>query len=161
MPYRALCVHLERGCEKRGFRVVEYSVQSNHVHLIVEGSDRERIARGMQGLCVRIARGMNRLWGRKGAVFAERYHDVVLRTPRQVRAALLYVLQNCRKHGVRFARSDPYSSGPWFGGWLAEDDRSPGLPRRKPAARAATWLLTRGWRRWGRLGWHESPRGAG
>ncbi len=123
-PYRVLCRSLGRGCEKVGFRVVEYSVQTNHVHLVVEGADRSCIARGMQGLCVRIARGLNRLWGRRGSVFADRYHDVVLRTPRQVRHALLYVLQNCRRHGVSFAGADPYSSGPWFDGWVRAAGRA-------------------------------------
>ncbi len=66
---RVLLRSLSRGCEKVGFRVTEYSVQGNHVHLIVEGSDRDRIARGLQELCVRIARGLNRLWNRKGTVF--------------------------------------------------------------------------------------------
>ncbi len=130
-------------------------MQSNHVHMIVEGSDRVRIARGVQGLCVRIARGLNRLWSRRGTVFAHRYHDVVLRTPRQVRNALLYVLQNGRKHGSRFARTDPFSSGPWFRGWTRKV-ASPG--RTRPTATARTWLLTRGWERHGLLNWSESPR---
>ena len=60
-----------------------------------------RLEVGMQGLAIRIARGLNRLWGRKGKVFADRYHDRVLRTPREVRNALAYVLNNARRHAVR------------------------------------------------------------
>ncbi len=165
-PHHVLCGALAKGCEKVGFRVTEYSIQSNHVHLIVEGSDRDRIARGIQGLCVRIARGLNRLWRRRGSVFADRYHDVVLRTPRQVRHALLYVIQNGRKHGARFARADPFSSGPWFQGWVEPPARLSrsvdswvrlAFPRGVTAA-ARTWLQTRGWLRHGRLSWSEGPR---
>ncbi len=156
-PYRVLFGALASGCEKPGFRVVEYSVQSNHVHLIVEGSDRVRIARGMQGLCVRMARRLNRLWRRRGSVFADRYHDVVLRTPRHVRHALVYVLQNARKHGIRYAGADSRSSAPWFDGWARRLSRRAGLPARPPTASARTWLLTRGWLRHGRLAWNERP----
>ncbi len=159
-PYAVLVRSLARGCERRGFRIVEYSVQSNHVHLLVEGSDRDRIARGIQGLCVRIARGLNRLWGRKGTVFADRYHDRVLRTPREVRNALLYVLQNCRRHGVRVWGVDPCSSAPTFDGWKTAPRRSATTPARPPTALARTWLLTRGWRRHGLLASTETPRGA-
>ncbi len=143
--------------------MVEYSIQTNHVHLIVEGADRDRIARWTGGLCVRMARGLNRVWRRRGSVFADRYHDVVLRTPRQVRNALRYVLQNARKHGVRFAHVDPLSSGRWFRGWLeplpvraARDVAGPD----PPVARAHTWLLTHGWLRHGRLAFAELPSGA-
>ncbi len=160
LPHRVLRKSLARGCEKVGFRVTEYSIQSNHLHLIVEGSDRDRIARGIQGLCVRIARGLNRLWGRRGSVFADRYHDTVLRTPRQVRHALLYVLQNCRKHGIAFAQADPFSSGPWFQGWTEAPDRIARLPAHAPTARASTWLLRLGWRRRGTLDWSERPQTA-
>ncbi len=139
---------------------MEVSVQSNHVHMLVEGADRERVARGMQGLCIRIAKGLNRLWRRGGAVFADRYHDVVLRTPRQVRNALVYVLQNGRKHGARFASVDPCSSGPWFPGWLVAVPEACVPRARPPTAEARTWLLARGWRRYGALAWSKGPRAA-
>lgn len=99
------------------------------------------------------------MWNRKGSVFSDRYHDTVLRTPRQVRNALIYVLQNGRKHGARYARADPYSSGPWFRGWLRPVLRPLRLPPRPPTAEAATWLLTQGWVRGGRIAWFEGPAG--
>lgn len=72
------------GSERFGFRLRQYSVQSDHRHLVVEGKDRRALSRGMQGLLIRIAKGLNRLWGRRGTVFADRYHDRILRTPREV-----------------------------------------------------------------------------
>ncbi|MEM7311270.1 MAG: transposase [Planctomycetota bacterium] len=143
------------GCRKAGFRIVEYSVQTNHIHLIAEGSCRERLARGMQGLGVRIAKRLNRFWKRRGRVFCDRYHDRILRTPSEVRRALVYVLQNARKHGVSLARGalDPCSSARWFCGW-----RSQRPPRSSPLPRARTWLLEEGWRKWGLLSVNEVPR---
>jgi REP element-mobilizing transposase RayT len=43
------------------FRVIEYSVQSNHVHAIVEANDERSLSRGMNGLATRVARGFNRV----------------------------------------------------------------------------------------------------
>ena len=139
-----------------GFRIAHYSVQVDHVHLIVEASDRLHLSRGMQGFQVRLARALNRAWGRKGRVFADRYHDHVLETPTQVRNALRYVLKNGRHHGNETGRGrpDPYSSGESWDGW--SDYRAPQsvasfvLP-------ALTWLLRTGWRRAGPVELEPAP----
>jgi putative transposase len=86
---------------ERHLRLVHFSVQRDHFHLVVEADSQGALARGIQGLSVRIARKLNALMGRRGKVFADRYHAHVLRTPRQVRNALAYVLGNARKHGER------------------------------------------------------------
>jgi REP element-mobilizing transposase RayT len=141
------------------FRVVEYSVQSNHLHLLVEARDELALARGMIGLSVRLARRLNRLWRRRGKLFADRYHARILRTPREVRAALLYVLQNAHKHGAWVARrADVYSSGPEFEGWREKGAVS--AARARLLERPRTWLLSCGWRRQGRIGLLELPKGA-
>jgi REP element-mobilizing transposase RayT len=140
--------------ERFGFRLIHFSLQSNHVHLIAEARDRRALSRGMQALLVRVARALNRLWGRRGAVFADRFHARPLRTPREVRCALLYVLQNARHHGLQVAGIDPYSSGPWFDGWKGRVAASIGNPGAPPA----TWLLRSGWRRHGPIDLEESPR---
>jgi hypothetical protein len=88
-------------------------------------------------------------------VFDDRYHDRILRTPREVRSALVYVLHNAKRHGRNLAvRADAYNSGPWFTGW-----REVRVARsiRRPMARARTWLLDRGWRRHGLVGLAEAP----
>ena len=131
----------------QGFRLVHYSVQSNHLHLMVEASDSTSLARGMQGLLVRMARRLNRLWERRGRVVADRFHSRVLRTPREVRNALRYVLKNHERHGIWFRGTDPYSSGASFDGWrgVAGPKARARLP--DPVVRARTWLLAKGWRR--------------
>ena len=115
--YEALRRAFAAGCERFGFRLCEYSVQGNHLHLITEAKDRSAMSRGMQGLLIRVAKALNKLWRRRGTVFADRYHEVILKTPRQVRHALNYVLNNARKHGVRLRKAlDYFASGPWFKG---------------------------------------------
>jgi len=135
--------------ERLGCRLVHFSVQRDHLHLVVEAADPRSLSRAMQGLAVRIARRVNRMMKRRGKVFADRFHERVLRTPRQVRNALQYVLGNARKHGVqpRGCRFDPCSSAAAFEGWsiAAALDPSPvvSAPR--------TWLLACGWKRAGGL----------
>jgi len=152
--YRALLRAFESGAERNGFRLTQYSVQSNHLHLIVEAPNRETLSRGLQGLLIRVARAVNRAWQRSGSIFSDRYHDRILRSPKEVRNALAYVLNNAKRHGIFEAGVDPFSSGRWFDGWRqAKPSESP------PSilAKARTWLLTLGWRRWGLISLDTVP----
>ncbi len=146
--------------------MVHYSLQGNHVHLMVEARNREALGRGMKAIGARLARAVNRIRKRSGRVFADRYHLHVLKTPREVRAALRYVLLNARKHAERLGKAvklDPASSSRWFDGWRRDalarvvrgEEEGPRLPM--PVARARTWLLKIGWRRHGLLDPAEVP----
>lgn len=158
---RALRVLMEcfrKGRDRFGFRLIHYSIQGNHMHVIVEGDERESVSRGMQGLAVRMAKRLNKLWGRKGKVFADRYWGRILEGPRQVRNALQYLFQNVRKHrgpqrwGSGDARTpDPFTSGAWFDGWEKPAIPLPALPREGPIAEPRTWVLRGGWKRAGGL----------
>ena len=149
------------GCARPGFRLVHYSLQGNHAHLIVEADDRAALARGMTAIGTRLALAVNRTAKRRGRVLADRYHVRLLPTPREVRNALRYVLLNARKHAAgtagKAARAvssllDPASSARWFDGWRP-DARIEKEPCTGPpaVARARTWLLAVGWRRHGLL----------
>jgi hypothetical protein len=160
------------GCERSDFRLVHYSLQGNHAHLVVEARDRDALGRGMMAIGSRLARAVNRVMGRTGGVLAERYHVRLLKTPREVQRALRYVLLNGRRHAARTARKavramhcllDPASSARWFDGWKrsapgAPEPRAPaGLAFSPCVARARTWLLTVGWRRHGLLDPADEP----
>jgi len=129
------------------FRITEFTVQARHIHLIVEAEDRTALGRGMAGFKIRAARAINTALSRRGAVFADRYHAVPLRTPTQTRNAIAYVLTNRRHHVPSAPRLDGCSSGPWFTGWAIPLRRRPAGP--SPCARAATWLGSLGWKRAG------------
>ena len=154
--HRAILRAFEAGSERNGFRLTQYSVQSNHIHLIVEAPNRLALSRGLQGLLIRVARALNRAWRREGSVFSDRYHDRILRTPTEVRNALAYVLNNAKRHGIYEAGVDPFSSGLWFDGWreALPSASTPGI-----LAKAQSWLLTRGWRRWGLISLDTVPSG--
>ena len=97
------------GANRFGFRLVHYSVQGNHLHLLVEAKNERALSRGMNGLGVRVAKGLNRVMRRHGNVLADRYHAHILRSPTEARRARTYLLQNARQHYGRSA-PDPYAS---------------------------------------------------
>lgn len=136
-----------------GVRILHFSVQTNHLHLICEAEGEQALSRGMKGLGVRIARRLNRFLGRAGRVIADRYFARALRTPREVRHALQYVLLNARRHGIHHSDIDPCSSGVWFDGWDVPVAARPAW-RISPLPGPRTWLLCVGWRRDGPI-----PRG--
>jgi len=159
--YRVIRCALAAACQRQGFRICHFSLQRNHLHLIAEADSPAQLHRGMTGLLVRIARGLNRLRGRTGQVFPDRYHHAVKRTPTDVRNALRYVLANSRRHAHpvqdrhRLATGyvDPFSSAPYFDGWSPQSRRlsAPVDDDEAPIAAPRCWLLTTGWRRIGLL----------
>lgn len=163
--------------EPERFRIVHFSVQRDHVHLVVEARDAQCLSSGVRGLAVRIARYVNDLLGRRGSLWAARWHGRALRSPREVRSVILYVLANFRKHAPRALRAgiDPFSSALWFNGWR-EWTRAAGMPppyaesapwlRRceaeeesRSSLRPRTWLAAMGWRRHALLSMTERPAG--
>jgi hypothetical protein len=151
---RAIERSFARGCARPGFRLVQYSLQGNHAHLIVEADDRAALGRGMMAIGTRIALVVNRVTKRSGRVLADRYHVRLLPTPREVRNALRYVLLNARRHATRAlfgapVALDPASSARWFDGWRGHVPIAAASGIDRAVARARTWLLAVGWRRHG------------
>jgi REP element-mobilizing transposase RayT len=153
-----------RGCKRDTFRICQFSIQGNHIHMICEAKDARSLAAGVQAWAVRVARGLNRARGGRGRVFDDRYHCEVIKTPRQTRATLCYVMLNARRHGERIERRwhgmDPFSSGRWFDGWRDDGygrQRGSSPPPEPPVAPAGSWLLNVGWRRYGLLDLDEVP----
>jgi REP element-mobilizing transposase RayT len=127
-----------RGQSNR-MRVVHYSIQGNHLHLIVEVESKAALSAGMQALAIRIAKRLNALAARRGAVFVDRYHARALSTRREVAHAVRYVLENYRHHAR--ASLPPRWRDPLSSAALRPD---------APVAAARTWLL--------RIGWKLEPR---
>ena len=126
--FRSVRSALEAGAARAGFRLIHFSVQGNHLHLVVEAADKLALSRGMQGLAVRLARAVNRAADREGRVFADHYFARELKTPAEVRRAVRYVLDNRMLHQGLEPRTDACASP-------------------APLVRPRTWLLTLGWLR--------------
>ncbi|MFT7669412.1 MAG: REP element-mobilizing transposase RayT [Planctomycetota bacterium] len=137
-----------RKAKLAGLRVIHFSIQDDHIHMIVEAPNRELLANSMRGLGCRIAKALNKVWGRTGKVFAERFHQVLLEGFQQVRNALRYVLTNHLKHKQESecGRPDRYSSGDYFDGWSDfKRQRDPDAPN--SIVSTGSWRVTLGWKR--------------
>ena len=167
--YQAFRRALQTALKRLDFRVVQISLQREHVHLVVEANDERALAKGMQGLQIAAARYLNAVvWHergvrRKGRVFVDRYHARILRTPTEVRNVLNYVMNNWRHHHEdegfesQFWDVDYLSSAPSFPHWR---EGAPALPpwyERLPTSLPDSWLLRVGWMRAGELSWRAVP----
>jgi hypothetical protein len=137
------------------FRPVHFSVQKRHVHLIVEAECGLALSRGMQGLCIRIARALNKALRRRGKVFSDRFFSRAMSKPAETRNSLVYVLNNARRHDAQRGKVrdrwwiDPCSSGRYFDGWVDCPARPPPDEAEWVVARPRCWLLRQGWRKFG------------
>lgn len=143
--------------QKFGLRVIHYSLQSNHIHMIAEVDGPGALARGMRSLGARLGKSIRKLSGGAGPVFKERFHLHPLDTPTEMKRALAYVLLNSAKHLNCVPYVDSYSSGRFFGEWhqllgrniglILRSGRDPVLARPSWLAEPRSWLATEGWRK--------------
>jgi hypothetical protein len=140
-------------------RFVHYSLQRDRIHLIIEALNQDSLGRALGGLASRF----NTIHGTRGDVFADRYRRRDLKSPREVRDALVVVLQSGTRPG-RPPRLDEYSSAAFFDGWSPDANGElerlrASLPADEPApvAEARFWLLAKGWKRYGTISVNERP----
>ena len=163
---------------REDFRIVQLSIQRNHVHLLVEANDKAALAAGMQGFQISAAKHLNAAISkgkpvprRRGTVFPDRYHAEIITSPRQARHALSYVMNNFRKH--QEDRVEPmsswtidwFSTGIMFPGWAEYGDeaflwRGPATYDPLLVYQPRTWLLREGWKKSGSISCREVPSAA-
>ncbi len=185
-PFEVIERALRATNERGGLRLVHYSVQDDHLHLMAEARPEEApagtvpraadsrrratrlVTSRMRGFGVRLARRLNKLFGRRGQLIAERYHAQALTTPRAVRNALVYLFGNRRKHLAKRGRTfpggwiDPFASGVFFLGWRSPPDWMTSWAHHDPppVVSPRTWLLRCGWLRHGAVAPADVPAGA-
>ncbi|MEO7729429.1 MAG: transposase [Kofleriaceae bacterium] len=158
---------------RRGrFRIVQLSIQRDHIHMLVEAESTEALSSGMRGFQISAARHINtalRAAGRRrrGSVFPDRYHLVVIRSPKQARHVLAYVMNNWRKHSEdrsglpRAWLVDPFSSAVSFSDWKELEGQVPWTIRAdyRPLVVTApqSWLLCVGCKKHGAISCREVP----
>jgi REP element-mobilizing transposase RayT len=162
LSFRALRTAIA-AASRDDFRVVHFSVQPDHIHLIVEARDRYALSSGARGLAIRLALGLNKALKRRGPVWGDRWNGRDLKTPREVRNAIVYVIANFKKH-VRehVGLVDKCSSAPWFDGYsdvpvTRLEALRLAIGCGPPVRTAETWLGSVGWRRRGLVSAREAP----
>jgi REP element-mobilizing transposase RayT len=155
------------------FRIVHFSLQREHIHLICEAESKDGLETGMRSFEIAAAKHLNRELTpkghkrRRGRVIADRYHIDVIDSVARMRNALSYVLNNWRKHredrvtrGLFGGRIDPYSSGVFFLGWKERKHSDFVIPPNyepPDLGNAHSWLLTTGYRRGKPIGVFDVP----
>jgi len=157
--YGAIRAASAAAAKQQAFRIVHLSIQDTHLHLIVEAEDKGALARGMQSFEISAARRINMVLARRGRVFDDRYHLVVIRSPKQMRSALAYVMNNWRHHGADRSLApgwliDPYATGFAFSGWKEVRDGialwpASVTPSWLVVKAPGSWLASCGWERGG------------
>ncbi len=132
--YRPIAAALTAVRLREGVRVVHFSVQHNHLHLIVEADGRRALSGALRALLIRVARGLNTVMRASGRRIEDRYHEHVLKTPSETRNALLYVIGNRAVHLARWGRTP-----------RAEVDAFSSLSSVELVEPPASWMLTKGW----------------
>lgn len=94
----------------KGLRIIHYTLEYNHVHLLVEAGNHEILHKGMQALGISLSKSINRLKNKKGAVYKHRYHFRQISSPRDLRNVVNYILNNGIKHKRCDTRENPYNS---------------------------------------------------
>jgi REP element-mobilizing transposase RayT len=162
--YRAIRKSLVKCLGNDAFRVCHVSIQGTHLHFLVEATDERALSAGMKRLNILVAKAINRELGRRGKVFAHRYHATQITSPKQARHSLAYVLNNWRRHRedetcerAHLASLDPYASGLSFDGWSIGRFAMPADYTPLPVSEPSTWLLRVGWRKHGLIDVREVP----
>jgi hypothetical protein len=162
--FAAVVSGLAAGRKRFGFRLAHFSVQKDHLHLLVEAGNRRALARGLQGLSIRIARAVNRVLGRHGRLFGDRYQSRSLSSPEEVKRALAYLLLEARSSATRSSAPalDRCSSAEWFDGFARAGASARGggvarSPKETPVVPARSWLLTAGYKRAGAITAADAP----
>ena len=104
--------HAIKRARLQRLRVIHYTLEYNHAHLVVEANDNKVLHKGMQAFGISIAKAINKMKQVKGAVYKHRYHLRKLKTRREVKNAIQYVFGNGIKHKRSMSRLDLYNSLP-------------------------------------------------
>ena len=118
---RAYLAFLKQRCEAAGVAILGYCLMSNHVHLIVMPRSEDGLARAIGRTHFLYTQYVNRLHGRSGHLWQNRFYSCVL-DEAHLWAALCYVERNpVRARLVRLPWKYPWSSAPAHAG-VGPDD---------------------------------------
>ncbi|MBP9682556.1 MAG: transposase [Bacteriovorax sp.] len=102
--------HAIKRARLKKLKVVHYTLEFNHLHLLIECESHQILHQGMQALGISLAKAINKIKLLKGSVYKHRYHFRRLATRRELKNALHYIFNNGKKHKRTRSILDPYNS---------------------------------------------------
>ena len=91
---------LKRAKGRFRFRIKNFCLMGNHIHLIIEPLDNENLSRIMQWILSVFARNHNIKMGIKGHVWYDRFHSTIINSMRQMLRTFMYIAFNPVKAGI-------------------------------------------------------------
>lgn len=91
---------LERAKKKYNFKMRNFCIMGNHVHMMITPGDGESLSRIMQWILSVFAIHFNKIFGINGHVWHDRFRSTVVETLRQALHTFLYIAQNPVKAGI-------------------------------------------------------------
>ena len=95
---------------KKGLRIIHFSLEYDHVHLLVEAADNVELGKGMQSFGVTLSKAINRMRKMKGTVYKHRYHFRQISSSRELKYVMKYIFSNGVKHGTAKTIINPFNS---------------------------------------------------
>ena len=102
--------HAIKRARMKQLRILHYTLEYNHVHLLVEATGNKILHSGMQAMGISFSKAINKIKCLKGSVYKNRYHFRSLKTRRELKNAILYIFNNARKHKRSLSALDPFNS---------------------------------------------------
>ena len=82
----------------KSLKVIHYTLEFNHIHLLVEAYNQEQLSNCMQSFGVTLAKMINKVKFKKGRVYKHRYHLRRLSSVMELKNVLKYIFNNGIKH---------------------------------------------------------------
>ncbi len=95
---------------KQGLQVIHYSLEYDHVHLLIEADNNFILAKGMQAFGVTFSKAINRLKRLKGEVYKHRYHFRRISSSKELKNVMNYIFTNGLKHKTANSIISPFNS---------------------------------------------------
>jgi len=86
--------------KRYGLCILNYTVTSNHIHLLVVDTEKDTVYRSLQLIAGRLVQEFNARTKRKGAFWEDRYHAVAVESEAHLAKCLVYIDLNMVRAGV-------------------------------------------------------------
>ncbi|MGZ3787001.1 MAG: transposase [Bacteriovorax sp.] len=95
---------------RQGLKVIHYSLEYDHVHLLIEAENNHILGKGMQAFGGTFSKAINRMRKLKGGVYKHRYHFRKISSARELKNVMNYIFTNGLKHKTAKNIVNPYNS---------------------------------------------------